>query len=454
MASALMYGAHAQAQQATASRMTASATSVHNAAVFVLRDSSNYTYTNDRGGDLTHDMKFDRKNDLTFNTGTGSYVPTSRTSQTFDGGSRTLSITEEVYDAPSSSWLNSTNTLNTYNGQGNLETTISQYWNTSTQSWGNNMKSIYFYNGDNTLDTTIRQYWDQSTSWINSEMMINNYDINGNLLIQTNFSWDGSSMWLNSNRMVYSYNADVLEADIQQYWNGSSWINYIRHQYTYDGAGNMLSDVYSQWLTSTSSWRNINKTTNVFNMNNDKESMLYQTWITGSNTWLNVTNNVYSYDTSHNNTLEVTQNWISNMFRNMNRYQRTYNNRNQMTAEMSQRWNIGGFWENLNGDTHNRYYYQTYTLGIKATNNGTTGEVRMYPVPANNVMTLDIAWKQPQDFTVMIVDMTGRLVRQWAEKSTEQYRKQIPVGDLATGNYLLQIKNGSENIVKQFSVAH
>jgi hypothetical protein len=63
-------------------------------------------------------------------------------------------------------------------------------------------------------------------------------------------------------------------------------------------------------------------------------------------------------------------------------------------------------------------------------------------------------WKQPKEYTVMIVDLNGRLIRQWSEAAATVSRKAIPVSEIPAGNYLIQIKAGNEQIVKQFSVMH
>lgn len=454
MASALLYGAGTQAQTVTASRLIASAVSEHNSAVFVLRDSSYLTYTNDRGGDLEHEMKFDKKNDLLFNTGTGTYRPNYRTSQTFDAQSNLLTNMQEMYNAASSSWTNVSNMIYTYNGMNNMETSIAQYWNNSSGQWENSEKSLYFYNGDNTLDTTINQQW--NGEWINYNMTINSYDIDGNLAIATSFYWTGTD-WTNSSRTLYNYTNNMVSSEVYQYWNSfnSNWINYRQTQYTYNGAGKMTTTVLGYWNSSTGTFMNSSKTTNTYNANDDIETMLYQYWSSGTGTWQNSSNVVYTHDTAHNAIAQVDQNWnfSNNAFVNTTRFRRTFNQHNQMTTETSQRWNLGGFWENLSGDTYSRYYYQTYTLGV-AVLNSSIDDVLLYPVPATNMMTVATSFKQPQAFTVAITDMMGRVVRQWSESATADYKKMIPTSDLSAGNYILQIKCGGDRTVKQFTVAH
>lgn len=457
MASALVYGTQAIAQPATASRLIATATSEHNNAVFVLKDSSYMTYTNDRGGDLEHDMKFDRRTNMLFNTGTGSYRPNSRVTQTYDANSHVLTSLDESYNLPSSSWVNLTNSIYTYNDMQNMETHIMQIWNGSLGEWENYNKMLYFYNGDNTLDTTISQIWDPSiNSWNNTSMTITNYDINGDLLVETTFDWDGFSSWSNASKKFYTYANGNLEAETNQTWDlfTNAWISNSRIQYTYDGMKNMLTTIGMSW-GSSSTWVNNYKITNAYSSRNDLESTLMQDWDLSANNWKNNSMNVFTNDTNHNNTIEVVQSWIPsvNLFRNAFKFQRNYNSRGQMTVEMQQRWNIGGFWENLAGDSYNRYYYQTYTLGIadagKSENN-----IKVYPVPAAQIINVEMSFNQPQAFTVSLTDATGRIVRQWAEVATEKYHRAVPVSEIPAGNYFLKIQGQTERSVTQIMIAH
>jgi hypothetical protein len=457
MAAALVYGTQAAAQPATASRLIATATSEHNNALFVLRDSSYMTYTNDRGGDLEHEMKFDRRTNMVFNPGTGSYRPDNRTTQTYDAQSRVLSSLVESYNLPSSSWANVTNQLYTYNSQGNLESHTQQFWNTGAMDWNNTNKMLYFYNGDNTLDTTVHQNWSVSAgSWANNTMSVNNYDVNGDLLIKTEFFWDGVGSWINSSRTIYSYTAGNVDAEMTQFWDGfaNAWINSTRTLYTYDGNKNVTSTTNTFWNSSSSTWINMSKITNTYTSRNDLETTLNQNWDFSANNWLNLDMMVYTHDTNHNNTVEIVQTWntATNLFRNLHRFERSYNSRGQMTMEKRLRWNIGGFWENLAGDTHSRYYYQTHTLDVNVVAQAANA-VRVFPVPASNMLNIRMEWNQPEAFKVSIVDAAGRLVRQWSETATAEYSKSIPVSDLAAGNYFLNIQGQTEKSVTQFMIA-
>lgn len=457
MAAALVYGTQAMAQPATASRLIATATSEHNNALFVLRDSSFMTYTNDRGGDLKHEMKFDRRTNLVFNPGTGSYRPSNRISQTYDGQSRVLTSLTESYDLPSSSWINVSNHIYTYNDMGNMESHTQQFWNTGSMDWNNTSKMLFFYNGDNTVDTTINQYWNMSAgSWANSTMMVNSYDVNGDLLIETTFFWDGVGSWMNSSRRIMSHTGGNIDAEMMQYWDdfNNAWINSTRMLYTYDAKNNLLTTTNTFWNSGSSSWMNLSKVTNVFNSRNDIESRLTQNWDFSANNWLNDSMMVYTHDTLHNNTTETVQNWNTslNMFRNSVRYVRAYNSRGQMTTETRQRWNIGGFWENLSGDTYSRYYYQTYTLSVNELAQAASA-VKVYPVPAGNMLNIDMNWNQPQTFKVSIVDATGRLVHQWNEAAIAEYHKSVPVSEIPAGNYFLNIQGSTERSVTQFVIA-
>lgn len=72
------------------------------------------------------------------------------------------------------------------------------------------------------------------------------YDANGNLIkeeAQQNSYWDGSG-WENSFKVVYAYDANNHVTCIESYgWSNTGWSLTNTRRYTYDAAGNCLSDI-------------------------------------------------------------------------------------------------------------------------------------------------------------------------------------------------------------------
>jgi hypothetical protein len=448
--------AQAQAQPKTASRLIAEATSVHNSTTFMLSDSTYMKYSNDRGGDLEHTMKYDLRHMLVYNPGTASYANMGRMKQTWDAKSNMLTYTEEYWDAPSSQWINSQKFINEYDTFNNMITHITQVWNVSSNSWLNISRERHLYNGDIFIDTVINQSWNSfSNDWQNQTLTITSYDLNNDPAIETMLSWNGLQ-WTNAQRTLITFINKMETSRISQFWNGSTWVNQIRYTHEYDTAGNMLNEIYSTWNNFSSVWDNSSKTAYTYDQANNMTEKLEQFWDFGTNNWRNSANSVYSYDTSKNNILQIDQIWnnATNFFQNVDRFRRTYNANHQMTTQVADKWNIGGFWENRSGDQFNRYYYETYTLDIPATAKKLDANLNIYPVPANNMLHIELGFTKPQAFTAAIISITGKVIRQWGEQPTASYSKSINVNDLPAGNYILKVNTAEGQTVSQFAVTH
>ena len=129
-----------------------------------------------------------------------------------------------------------------------------------------------------------------------------------------------------------------------------------------------------------------------------------------------------------------------------------YNSFNQVTWWKRQAWDTTSqSWVGQYGFTDNKYYYELYTADIKNTQ-PTAGNLSIYPSPAHNSVNIDMKWNNAQDFTVAIYDMQGRLVRQWGEKATPEYKKNIPLNNIAPGTYLLQVRGKEATVQEQFVI--
>jgi hypothetical protein len=77
----------------------------------------------------------------------------------------------------------------------------------------------------------------------------------------------------------------------------------------------------------------------------------------------------------------------------------------------------------------------------------------LYPVPANNELSLDLQWDKVQKATVSITDLQGRVWQQWTLPAVQQYKEKVALNSLPSGNYVLRI-SGSENarVTQPFTV--
>ena len=141
---------------------------------------------------------------------------------------------------------------------------------------------------------------------------------------------------------------------------------------------------------------------------------------------------------------------------NLIEFTNTYNTAHQLTSSTGVSWNITGFYEAAVGDPKYNYYYGSYSgtasSGVKSVA-GYDGSANIYPVPAQNMLHIDLTWNEAQQATITIYDVAGRVAKQWNAPYGTQYSNTIAVNDLATGTYLVKINGTQGQIVKQIMIA-
>jgi hypothetical protein len=118
--------------------------------------------------------------------------------------------------------------------------------------------------------------------------------------------------------------------------------------------------------------------------------------------------------------------------------------------------NTTSAWEYTTNSERYNYYYQSFTFtppivnvpGVEKAENSLT----LYPNPAITQLRINATWKTAQPFTVAILDMSGRVLKQWSEAANKTYSSTIPVMDMPAGNYTILLNNGGQKISKRFSV--
>ena len=413
-------------QAQTSSRLIASAKWHNNGAIFVPEDTTAYSYTNPRGGDLMHMLKYDSKTIWLAATDT-SFVNDSNIIQVFD---------------------NVTN---------NLVSKTNQYWNSGTSAWENATKALYFYTGSS-LSSIVWQTWGGS-NWVNVAKNSYSYDLSNHLYQDKYQLWNSSTATFDpSSQKTYYYDGvgNLLQTIGQTYVTATSTYSFTdKFDYTYDTHNWLTNSLYAVW--NGAAWDTNYMYSNSYDTTGDMTTQLYQTWDAPSTTWNNVTLKSYSNFTSHMPMNEVDQIWDATgtgFWKNSIKYDYTYNSGNQLTNSIAQSWNVAGFYEYANGDPAANYYYQSYTVtGVNAVA-GANGTVNIFPVPAQNTLNIRLNWNEAQAFTISIFDMNGRVVRQWNVPSAAQYSANIPVDGFAAGNYVVKINGTKGQMVKQIVVAH
>lgn len=111
----------------------------------------------------------------------------------------------------------------------------------------------------------------------------------------------------------------------------------------------------------------------------------------------------------------------------------------------------GGGYDSLYGPSHNVYLnYGSVTTIIPLDKE--SSEIRVYPLPAYELMTIDATLENDEPFEVMIYDVKGSLIKRWNEEGTKQYRRTIPVADIPAGMYILKLSGKEMNVSKRLVI--
>ena len=412
---------------AQSSRLTGQAHWSSNGAILLPGDSTAYSYSNGRGGDLNSQMKYDQAVNWYFQNDS-AYVNNLYYLQSFDAHNNLLSTITQYWDASALAWINWTNVLYTYNSSNQLISKIYQNWGGG--SWANSAEDVYNYNTAGQVYADQYNLWNSLTSTFTpNTQKIYTYDVAGNLASEVDQTYNtGSTLYDYTAEFLYTYSGTQLLTTTYNTWSGSAWVGDYMYTNTYDSTGDLLTNLYQTY--SGTAW--VNQSLKVYSNFNGMmlpANEIDQTWNnTGSGSWDNVTQYTYGY-----------------------------NSFGQLTQAVGESWNTGVGWEYASGDPASFYYYEPYsptsTTSVKNVAN-VGGDANIYPVPAQNNLHIDLNWTVAQTAVIGIYDMNGRLVISADAPLSTQYRGTVSVNNLADGMYVIRINGTQGQIVKQIVVAH
>lgn len=406
------------------SRLTAKANRTHNGAEFVLTDSTAYSYLSSaRGGDLKNLLKFD--NGTMWNFAGDTLNNDSRWVQEFDAANNLVSKVSQTWDGIGMTWVNQFKYIYTYTSSNKKATMVIQHWD-GTSAWITDSKNVYTYNAANQLSYDQFQLWDGISAYVPNSQITYYYDPSGNLINETGNTFVSSTPVF-TNKVDYTYSAgNKMLTATSANWNGAGWDNTEMYTYTYDTTG-------------------AKRTTE-----------MHQTYDMMTSAFVNDKLKLYSSFTGTNPMTEIDQTWDASgtgAWVDQYKYAYTYNANGQMTSATRQSNDISIGWTNAFGDTKANYYYGSFT-SVKNVSN-THGNANLFPVPAQNSVSISLNWNTAQTSTVTLTDLTGRTIETIAVPFGASQTVTMSVSDLAAGSYLVNINGGVEgSIVKQIVVTH
>ncbi len=403
------------------SRLVSKSYYVHNGSALLPVDSTRYIYTSGRSGnpeimDKNDDnVFFDSSYSFSFNSSAKSFQNTFRRIQQYDVRNRISVLSHQPKGASNNTWKDSVRYLYNFNSNGELSRMDLNIW---------------YANG-----------------WHNNVQYVNSFDANNNIVLMHSPTYDMYFTYNSNNDLIVSKDAYSSPSQLSQYDKLDSFI--------YDAQHRVAAQVTQRWDAFSSTWKNSERWEfDYVSAGNDVATAILKEW--SNNSWVNKEFHTYTYDAQHNKLSDINQEWNSGSFVNASRIEWTYNSSNQPLSITTNSWNVANStWSFAAYDYQKNFYYESYTPTAVADINVSNLNISVYPSPASESVNLKLNWIKPQAFNVVVFDLQGRPLMQWNEKATNIYTKQIPVSNLASGNYFVKII-GADNsqTTYPFVVAH
>lgn len=356
---------------------------------------------------------------------------------------------------PGSPFVNYMRRSYSYDASGNLVKSVTEIWDNN--AWKNQQQRMSVYsNGEQVKETW--QMW-ENNAWANQQEYEYTY-ANG---LKTEYLYTGWNITtgaiMNKAKTLYTYNSSkhMTMLTTQRYNMGTQvFEDDSREVYTVNAKGERIHTFSEKWDAANSTWNKTNQLINTYTATGNLYRDTFERWDDVNNVWIPSLTYEYSYDANDNNTDMVLQMWNTDSAKYINdqRLAYKYNSFKQRTHYESLRWDYATqTWIVGNSDYGNTYYYELYTPTVSVAGiTSVAADVKLYPVPANNVLNIDAQWQTARDFYVTITDMQGQLVRSWKENATTHYNKQIPLNSMVNGNYFITINDGTGSITKHFVI--
>ncbi|MBS1771215.1 MAG: T9SS type A sorting domain-containing protein [Bacteroidetes bacterium] len=389
---------------------------------FMPIDSTNYSYSNGRGGAVNQDnpyndeaIFFDDSYTYYYNAIAGMYDNKLYRKQSFDADNRVVSLTYSSWRASTAIWKDSARYLYAYvPGTRKIDLSSFELYQGGSM-WVQHDKSQLSYNNDNVVSVVSNSYdaiftydannnitsvqdkvFDHASGQLfNNQRKSYTYNADNDVLTFTLEVWNtGSSAWVKSKYWEYTYNTTTKrqETSIEYNWSGGTWEAYAKHLYAFDNDGKKLSETVMLWNNTTAGYSNY-------------------------------TNEVWSYNAAGLVSAITTATWD----------------------------NSASGWKYGTNNSQTRYYYEFYFPTVVDKNVANNG-LSIYPVPANNMVNLHIKWNGTNEYHASIYNLSGVAVRDWTDKGAAEYDKQIDIADLPAGNYFVKLTDGQSMLTQPLVV--
>jgi hypothetical protein len=214
--------------------------------------------------------------------------------------------------------------------------------------------------------------------------------------------------------------------------------------------GRLDTTLYQTLNHGSTIWQNSSLSINTYDSLSDLSLQINYSWDSAG--WDTASRILYTYDTRHNNIQYITESFDTGAWTNSAKYIYTYDSLNNVTTSTQLTWDTSGTWLPRFGNQVIHYYYAPYAQPTGIATVAPVADIHVYPVPASDMLSVDIQWQQAQDASLTIYDMSGRRYSTWQTGRTAAYHGYIPVSGLPAGMYTMQITGASGSMSRTFNI--
>lgn len=342
-------------------------------------------------------------------------VLTKKTVSTYTGTDFNQKITQTLN---SGNWRNSGRTRIVYKSN-KPDTVYYDTWSTmGSGSWRLGSCIVYTWSADNVASATrLTRSFGRNPKWENDWKTSYGYS-GGNISDSAHQEWT-SGAWTNKERKKYTWTAGKLTQVDLDGGTGTTWTPFYRATYTYDGNGRVIL-IDNKASNGSGGWKNFQRDTIMYNAGNTTSA---------PDTLLRVDASTGNFVNQYQLGFEYMPNGL-------------------VTKRTSLQWDGVSKFIHGGQDSVLRWYWD-YNVSVEKLD-GKGYVLNVYPSPASNTINIAIQGGDSRQVQYAIVDMQGRVVKNWNEAA--QAVSTVSIAELPAGNYMLHINDGSQTATRKFSV--
>ncbi|MCY1721926.1 T9SS type A sorting domain-containing protein [Prolixibacteraceae bacterium Z1-6] len=309
--------------------------------------------------------------------------------------------------------------------------------------WQEKVKNEYTYNSEGELTKSAVYVMDSITAqWQKTIKNTYGYKYGKKESNVTQKMDSISHTWKNAFKYEYEYNnSDSVTHQLMYCWNdeANEWENYYKYEYFYNYLNCQDSCCQYRWDSVANQWAWQYKHEFQYNINNQLEKQYQFCYDSIKNQWDSCECNLYEYKNKYLYKHEYcTYDSVNNEWDYEWKHEYFYDAEGQIKQihwyKHSSLKSTASDWEL---DTKDFYYYSDAVTGITDAGNLAMHEIRIYPNPASEQLTLEMG--NNENCRLQIIDITGKIIHQY---SINKNKTTIPLTEFKPGAYFFVVDNG------------